>query len=107
MNTFNYDAINTEALAVGPRFEVVMPHGTTVYCNVQYNLGDFMTRRGYSLHVQRKPNTFVCHAGLDNEKGANQAFLLEVTRKSKKAEREALSKIPDHINKLVDYYDFL
>jgi len=107
MNTFNYDAINTEALTVGPRFEVVMPHGTTVHCTVRYRLGDSMTRRGYSLHVQRKPNTFICHAGLDNEKGANQAFLLEVTRKSAKAEREAMSKVPDFINSLADYYEFL
>ena len=83
--------------------EFITEKGTVLYWHVTYNLGGQNVfsgqhdRRGYSLFIQRKKNSFAVglDTGLNHESGAVRYFLHEVNRKSKKQEQIANDMVTD------------
>lgn len=75
--------------------EFTTDKGTTLYCDVSYELGGYnhftggTVPRAYMLMIQRQRNQFSAFSGLDDPSGAIRMTLLEVGRRSKKQEVKA------------------
>jgi len=88
--------------------EFTTENGTTLYYEVNYQLGGFNyftsknDPRCYTLNINRNPQEFAAFSGLNSECGAVRVVLFEVGRKSKKqlakAQDMALDKLKECLN---------
>ena len=88
--------------------EFTTENGTTLYYEVNYQLGGFNYFTGkndprcYTLNINKNPQEFAAFSDLNDESGAVRVDLFEVGRQSKKqlakAQDMALGKLKEFLN---------
>lgn len=87
--------------------EFTTENGTTLYYEVDYQLGGFNYFNGkneprcYSLNIQRNPQEFAAFTDLNDDCGAVRVVLFEVGRQSKKQRSKAESMALDTLKKVI------